>query len=106
VDEHDRRKAPARHDLAAALELVRHSGKHCPDLSASTTWFDPALIFRVTWSNMAERVRQRPSKAYGRPPLTDIDLIEEIKAIISQMPTDGYRRVHAVLRLNARAENR
>ncbi len=54
--------------------------------------------FDLARSNMAQRVKQRPSKARGRPPLADDDLIDEIKAIISEMPTYGYRRVHAILR--------
>ncbi|SEI22911.1 putative transposase [Rhizobium tibeticum] len=55
---------------------------------------------------MAERVKQRPSKARGRPPLADDDLVDEIKAIISEMPTYGYRGVHAILRRKARSEGR
>lgn len=62
--------------------------------------------FGVARSNMAERVRQRPSKARGRPPFADDDLVDEIKAIISEMPTYGYRRVHALLRRKARNESR
>ncbi|CVI20401.1 IS2 insertion element transposase InsAB'; KpLE2 phage-like element [Agrobacterium fabacearum CFBP 5771] len=62
--------------------------------------------FGVARSNMAERVRQRPSKARGRPPFADDDLVDEIKAIISEMPTYGYRRVHALLRRKARWESR
>lgn len=62
--------------------------------------------FGVARSNMAERVRQRPSKARGRPPFADDDLVDEIKAIISEMPTYGYRRVHALLRRKARSESR
>lgn len=62
--------------------------------------------FGVARSNMAERARQRPSKARGRPPLADDNLVDEIKAIISQMPTYGYRRVHALLRRKARSESR
>lgn len=51
--------------------------------------------FGIARSNMAERVKQPPSKVRGRPPLADDDLIAEIKAIISKVPTYGYRRVHA-----------
>lgn len=61
--------------------------------------------FGVARSNMAERVRQRPSKTRGRPPFADDDLVDEIKAIISEMPTYGYRRVHALLRRKARSES-
>jgi len=62
--------------------------------------------FGVARSNMAERERQRPSKARGRPPFADDDLVDEIKAIIFEMPTYGYRRVHALLRRKARSESR
>jgi putative transposase len=62
--------------------------------------------FGVARSNMAERVKQRPSKARGRPPLADDGLVDEIKAIISEMPTCGYRRVRAILRRKARSESR
>lgn len=54
----------------------------------------------VARSNMAERAKQIPSKARGRPPLADRGLFEEIKAIIADMPTCGYRRVHAILLTN------
>lgn len=62
--------------------------------------------FGVARSNMAERVRQRPSKARGRPPFADDDLVHDIKAIISEMSTYVYRRVHALLRRKARSESR
>lgn len=62
--------------------------------------------FGVARSNMAERVKQRPSRARGRPPLPDHDLVDEIKAIIAEMPTYGYRRVHAILRRKALGESR
>ncbi len=32
--------------------------------------------------------------------------MEDIKAIIADMPTYGYRRVHAILRRNARKDGR
>lgn len=63
-------------------------------------------ILNVSRSNIAERSSGRPAMRRGRPPQPDADLVEEIKAIISAMPTYGYRRVHAVLRRNAKAENR
>jgi putative transposase len=62
--------------------------------------------FGVARSNMAERVKQHPSKTRGRPPLADDVLVDEIKAIISQMPTYGYRRVHAILRRKACSKGR
>lgn len=62
--------------------------------------------FGVARSNMAQRAKQRPSKARGRPPLAEDDLVKEIKAIIAGMPTYGYRRVHAILRRNALRDSR
>lgn len=47
-----------------------------------------------------------PSRTRGRPPLADQELLEEIKSIIDDMPTYGYRRVHAILRRKACSENR
>lgn len=60
----------------------------------------------VARSNIAERVKQIPSKARGRPPLADQGLVDEIKTIIADMPTYGYRRVHAILRRNASNDGR
>ena len=58
----------------------------------------------VARSNIAARAAGSPSRAKGRPPLPDRELVEDIKAIIADMPTYGYRRVHAILRRNARKD--
>jgi hypothetical protein len=46
----------------------------------------------VARSNIAESVKRRPSKARGRPPLDDQELVDEIKTIIGSSaicpPTD------------------
>ncbi len=60
----------------------------------------------VARSNISARVKQRPSRARGRPPLADQELVDAIKTIIDDMPTYGYRRVHAILRRKACSENR
>ncbi len=60
----------------------------------------------VARSNIAARAANSPSRARGRPPLPDRELVEDIKAIIADMPTYGYRRVHAILRRNARKDGR
>jgi putative transposase len=60
----------------------------------------------VARSNIAARAAGSPSRAKGRPPLPDRKLVEEIMAIIADMPTYGYRRVHAILRRNARKDGR
>ncbi len=50
----------------------------------------------VARSNIAARATGSLSRARGRPPLPDRELVENIKAIIADMPTYGYRRVHAI----------
>ena len=45
----------------------------------------------VARSNIAQRVKQRPSKARGRRPLADQELLEEIKSIIDDMPPTDTR---------------
>src|SRR5260221_2064311 len=49
------------------------------------------------------RMRERPKKRIGRPPLPDEKLVSEIKAVIAELPTYGYRRVHAILKRQALA---
>lgn len=61
---------------------------------------------QVARSNITERVAGRPEMRKGRPPSPDADLVSEIKAIIDDLPTYGYRRVHAVLRRKAIMEHR
>ena len=60
----------------------------------------------VARSNIAARAMRSLSRARGRPPRPDQELVEEIKAVIADLPTYGYRRVHAVLRRNAREQGR
>jgi putative transposase len=53
----------------------------------------------VARSNLA--VQAAPAKVMqrrGRPPQPDAALLTEIKATIAELPTYGYRRVHALLR--------
>ena len=54
-----------------------------------------AEVIGVSRSNLIERMRERPKKRIGRPPLPDEELVGEIKAVIAA--TYGYRRVHAIL---------
>jgi putative transposase len=51
---------------------------------------------------------QRASSARrrGRPPLPDAALVAEIRALIMDLPTYGYRRVHALLRRQAELDGR
>lgn len=62
-----------------------------------------AEVIGVSRSNLIERMRERPKKRIGRPPLPDDKLVAEIKAVIAELPTYGYRRVHAILKRQALA---
>ncbi len=52
-----------------------------------------------SWQRSAPRRR-------GRPPLPDAGLLAAIQALIADLPTYGYRRVHALLRRQAEQEGR
>ena len=62
-----------------------------------------AEVIGVSRSNLIERMRERPKKRIGRPPLPADKLVAEIKAVIAELPTYGYRRVHAILKRQALA---
>jgi putative transposase len=62
-----------------------------------------ADVIGVSRSNLAERLQQRAKKRVGRPPLPDEELVAQIKAMIAELPTYGYRRVHAILKREALA---
>jgi putative transposase len=51
-----------------------------------------AEVIGVSRSNLIERMRERAKKRIGRPPLPDDKLVAEIKAVITELPTYGYRR--------------
>lgn len=57
----------------------------------------------VARSNIAERSKGSERARIGRPPEPDGELVAEIETVIKDLPTYGYRRVHAVLRRTARA---
>ena len=60
-------------------------------------------VIGVSRSNLAERPQECPQKRIGRPPLPDEKLVAQIKALIAELPTYGYRRVHAILKRQALA---
>ena len=63
-----------------------------------------ADVIGVSRSNLIERLKERPrQKRIGRPPLPDDEFLAAIKAVIAEMPTYGYRRIHAVLKRQALA---
>jgi len=54
-----------------------------------------AEVIGVSRSNLVERVQGRPRQRFGRPPRPDNELANEIEIVIAELPTYGYRRVHA-----------
>ena len=62
----------------------------------------------VARSNLAARVARCAatpiSARRGRLPAPEEDLLEQLRAVIGDLPTYGYRRVHAILRRQARAD--
>lgn len=65
-----------------------------------------AEVIRIARSNLIEQMNARPRQRIGRPPVPADDLVAEIRAVIADLPTYGYRRVHAILRRRALAEGR
>jgi putative transposase len=65
-----------------------------------------ADMLGVARSNLVEQMRDRPRQRLGRPPAPADALVAEIKAVIADLPTDGYRRGHAILRRKALDEGR
>jgi putative transposase len=65
-----------------------------------------AEVIGVSRSNLIERLQERSKTRIGRPPLPDEELVAEIKVVIGELPTYGYRRVHAILKRQALALGR
>ena len=63
-----------------------------------------AATLALARSNLTVRLKPTPPQRRGRPPQPDGGLLERIKAVIGDMPTYGYRRVHAILRRQAREQ--
>jgi len=64
-----------------------------------------AAALGVSRPHLSSRQRTAPRRR-GRPPLPDAGLLAAIQALIADLPTYGYRRVHALLRRQAEQEGR
>ncbi len=61
---------------------------------------DPDLLFRCP---PPPALRNRPPpRPRGRPLLPDAELVADIRLLVADLPTYGYRRVHALLRRQAK----
>lgn len=87
---------PQAQKTAVALDLVA-GGRPV------TAVADALGISRQHLSAMHNRP---PPRRRGRPPLPDAELVADIRMLIADLPTYGYRRVHALLRRQARQTGR
>jgi putative transposase len=60
-----------------------------------------ARVLHVSRSNIAEQLKKPVPGTKGRPPGPDTELVAAIRSVIADMPTYGYRRVHAILKRQA-----
>ena len=58
----------------------------------------------VARSNLTEQCRKPPGKRAGRPAQPEGELVAQIHSIIADMPSYGYRRVHALLKRSCQAQ--
>lgn len=60
----------------------------------------------VSRPHLSAMRQPRERRRRGRPPLPDAELVADIRALIADLPTYGYRRVHALLRRQAEKNGR
>ena len=56
----------------------------------------------VSRQHLSSARGKAPTRRRGRPPLPEEELVARIQALIADLPTYGYRRIHALLRRQAR----
>jgi putative transposase len=60
----------------------------------------------ISRSHLSAMRQPREHRRRGRPPLPDAQLVAEIRLAVADLPTYGYRRVHALLRRQAEGDGR
>lgn len=63
-----------------------------------------AAAVGITRPHLSAMRQPRERRPRGRPPLPDAELVAAIRVLIVDLPTYGYRRVHALLRRQAEQE--
>lgn len=65
-----------------------------------------ASAIGITRPHLSTMRNRPPPRTRGRPPLPDAELVADIRALVAELPTCGYRRVHALLRRQAQETGR
>ena len=65
-----------------------------------------AVAAGVSRPHLSATLHAGPRRRRGRPPQPDGELVAAIGTLIADLPTYGYRRVHALLRRQAEAAGR
>ena len=60
----------------------------------------------ISCQHLSAMHNRPPPKPRGRPPLPDAELVADIKMLVADLPTYGYRRVRALLRRQAQQTGR
>jgi putative transposase len=60
----------------------------------------------VSRQHLSTMRNRRPPRQRGRPPLPDEELVTDIRALVAELPTYGYRRVPALRRRQAQETGR